>query len=479
MTAALLLTLALEGVATVPPPTPYGAVPSPAQLAWHEMEFYGFLHFTTNTFTDLEWGYGDEDPSVFNPTDFDADRIVQAAKDGGMTGLILTAKHHDGFCLWPSAYTEHSVKNSPWRGGKGDVVREISHACRVHGLKFGVYLSPWDRNHPDYGTDDYIVYYRNQLRELLTNYGTIFEVWFDGANGGDGYYGGARETRTVDKKTYYDWVNTWAMVHELQPGAVIFSDVGPGVRWVGNESGIAGDPCWATMAPTGTVGEVDTALNNSGVRDGTHWLPAEADVSIRPGWFYHASEDDKVKTPEQLADLYYASVGRGASLLLNLPPDRRGLVHENDAASLVVFHALLAATFARDLTEGAFVTASNTRGGEATFGPECALDGDPETYWASDDGMATPSVELKLPEPRRISVARLREYLPLGQRVDAFAIDARVDGEWREVAAARAIGAHRLLRFPAVETDRVRLRITESPVCPAISEFALFLEPGE
>ena len=280
------------------PPAPYGPVPSARQLRWHELEFYGFLHFTVNTFTDKEWGYGDESPAVFNPTDFDADQIVGAAKAAGMKGLILTAKHHDGFCLWPSKLTEHSVKNSPWRDGKGDVVREIADACRRHGLTFGVYLSPWDRNHADYGRPDYLDYYRNQLRELMTGYGPLFEVWFDGANGGDGYYGGAREKRTIDRRTYYDWENTRQIVRDLQPDAVMFSDAGPDVRWVGNENGIAGDPCWATLnrddfAP----GEADEARLNPGDRPGTHWLPAECDVSIRPGWFYHASEDAKVKTP--------------------------------------------------------------------------------------------------------------------------------------------------------------------------------------
>jgi len=317
------------------PPAPYGPLPSTRQLRWHAMEFYGFLHFTVNTFTDKEWGYGDESPDVFNPLDFDADQIVGTATDAGMKGLILTCKHHDGFCLWPSRYTEHSVKNSSWRGGRGDVVREISDACARHGIRFGVYLSPWDRNHPDYGRPEYLVYYRNQLRELLTEYGPVFEIFFDGANGGDGYYGGANERRQIDATTYYDWPNTWGLVRELQPDTILFSDAGPDIRWVGNERGIAGETCWATsnredFAP----GRADAARLNSGDRPGTHWVPAECDVSIRPGWFYHASEDDRVRTPENLMELYQASVGRGASFLLNLPPDRRGQIHENDVRSL-------------------------------------------------------------------------------------------------------------------------------------------------
>jgi len=227
--------------AGVGPPEPYGPTPSARQLRWHEMEFYGFIHFTINTFTGKEWGYGDESPSLFNPTDFDAEQIAGVAAAAGMKGLILTCKHHDGFCLWPSKYTEHSVKNSPWRDGRGDVVREISDACRAYKLRFGIYLSPWDRNHKDYGRFEYLTYFRNQLRELLTTYGPIFEIFFDGANGGDGYYGGARETRRIDRDTYYDWPTTWNLVRTLQPNACLFSDAGPDVRWVGNERGIAGD----------------------------------------------------------------------------------------------------------------------------------------------------------------------------------------------------------------------------------------------
>ena len=231
-------------------PAPFGPLPSARQLAWHEMEFYGFVHFTVNTFTDREWGYGDEPEAVFNPGAFDAGQIVRTARDAGMRGLILTAKHHDGFCLWPSQFMEHSVKNSPWKNGRGDVVREMAGACRRAGLKFGIYLSPWDRNHRDYGRPEYLTYYRNQLRELLSNYGPVFTVWFDGANGGDGFYGGANEKRSIDNRTYYDWPNTWAIVRELQPQAVMFSDAGPDFRWVGNEAGLAGETCWATLDMT-------------------------------------------------------------------------------------------------------------------------------------------------------------------------------------------------------------------------------------
>jgi alpha-L-fucosidase len=476
---AMLNTVAASGSNAVPPPQPFGPVPTERQLRWHEMEFYGFLHFTVNTFTDKEWGYGDEDEKVFNPTAFDADQIVSVAKQAGMKGLILTAKHHDGFCLWPSQYTEHSVRNSPWKGGHGDVVKEISAACRRHGLKFGVYLSPWDRNHKDYGRPEYVAYYRNQLRELLTNYGDIFTVWFDGANGGDGFYGGAREKRQIDNRNYYDWDNTWRIVRELMPGAVMFSDGGPDFRWVGNEDGIAGDPCWATLNMAGRYPGGSSAHLNSGERPGTAWLPAECDVSIRPGWFYHASEDTRVKTPRQLLDIYYKSVGRGADLNLNLPPDRRGRIHENDIRSLTEFRRLLDATFSKNLAKAASLTASNIRGGAKQFAARNLLDGKRNTYWATDDNVTTPELVLSFAKPITFNVVSLREYLPLGQRVEGFALDQFKDGQWVEFAKGTSVGNLRLVRGEPLTTDKVRLRITQSPVCPALAEFGLYAEPAQ
>jgi len=453
-------------------------VPSERQLRWHALELYGFLHFTVNTFTDREWGYGDESPEVFDPTDFDADQIASAAKAGGLRGLILTAKHHDGFCLWSSRHTEHSVKASPWRGGNGDVVREVAEACRRHGLEFGVYLSPWDRNHPEYGRPAYLSYYRQQLRELMTGYGPLFEVWFDGANGGDGYYGGAREKRRIDRRTYYDWPGTWQIVRELQPDAVMFSDAGPDVRWVGNEKGVAGDPSWSTLdrddfAP----GEADSERLNGGDRPGTHWLPPECDVSIRPGWFYHPAEDDQVKTPRELLDLYFESVGRGASFLLNVPPDRRGRIHESDERALRGFGELLEATFGTDLAQGATATGSNVRGNDPRFAAANVRDGRRDTYWATDDAVTTPELVLDLGRAVTFDVVSLREYLPLGQRVEDWALDAWADGAWREFAKGRAIGNRRLWRGPAITTDRVRLRITGAPVAPALSELTLHRLP--
>jgi alpha-L-fucosidase len=464
------------------PPAPYGPTPSPRQLRWHELELYGFLHFSINTFTDKEWGYGDESPGLFNPTDFDAGQIVRTAKAGGLKGLILTAKHHDGFCLWPSQYTEHSVKNSPWQGGRGDMVKEIADACRQHGLKFGIYLSPWDRNHKDYARLEYLIYYRQQLRELLTGYGPIFEIFLDGANGGDGYYAGARETRQIDRESYYDWPATWQLIRALQPEASIFSDAGPDVRWVGNERGIAGDPCWATSNRDDFVpGRADEGRLNSGDRPGTHWVPAECDVSIRPGWFYHAREDTLVRTPQNLVGLYYASVGRGASLLLNLPPDRRGQIHEHDANALREFGQIIKTTFSRNFAENAKSSASNIRGnaGDKRFLPQNVIDGSRDTYWTTDDEVKTPALMLDLGKEQTFNVVRLREYLPLGQRVEAFALDQWRNGVWEQFAAGTSIGNCRLVRSKSITTSKIRLRIAQAPVCPAISEVSLFAEPED
>jgi alpha-L-fucosidase len=441
------------------------------------MEFYGFIHFTINTFTGKEWGYGDESPSLFNPTDFDAEQIAGTAAAAGMKGLILTCKHHDGFCLWPSKYTEHSVKNSPWRNGRGDVVKEIAAACRKYRLKFGIYLSPWDRNHKDYGRPEYLTYFRNQLRELLTSYGPIFEIFFDGANGGDGYYGGARETRRIDRDTYYDWPTTWNLVRGLQPDTCLFSDAGPDVRWVGNERGIAGDPCWSTLnrddfAP----GRADEARLNRGDRPGSHWVPAECNVSIRPGWFYHADEDSKVKSAVALVDLYYLSAGRGASFLLNLAPDRRGQIPDVDVNSLREFRRILDATFAKDYAQGARVSASNTRG--PGFAPRNVIDRRLDLYWTTADQIKTPYLILHLNHEQTFNVVRVREYLPLGQRVEAFAVDVWKDNDWREFARGTSIGNCKLVRGKPVTATKVRLRITQAPVCPAISEFALFAAPN-
>lgn len=459
----------------VKPPAPFGPVPSARQLRWQELEFFGFLHFNMDTFTDVEWGYGDESETNFNPAAFDADQIARTAAEAGMKGLILTCKHHDGFCLWPSKFTEHSIKNSLWKNGKGDVVKEISKACRRHGLRFGVYLSPWDRNRADYGTPEYITYYRNQLRELLTNYGPIYEVWFDGANGGDGYYGGAREKRTIDRKTYYHWPETWQLVRQLQPDACIFSDAGPDARWVGNESGEAGKTCWATLnAADFAPGSSDEKRLNSGDRPGTDWVPPECDVSIRPGWFYHAKQDNQVRSPQNLMELYFKSVGRGANLLLNVPPDRQGQIHDTDVAALRAFRKLLDQTFSHNLAQEATVTASNTRGDDSHFAPQKVVDDRRDTYWSTDDGVTNAELVFEFKRPVTFDVVRLREFLPLGQRVEGFAIDQWHDGDWVTFGEGTSIGNCRLVRVQLVTTSKVRLRIVKAPVCPAISDFGLF-----
>lgn len=459
-------------------PAPYGAIPAPRQIAWHEMENYAFLHFTTNTFTGKEWGFGDEPESVFNPTDFDPDQIVGALKAAGFKGVILTAKHHDGFCLWPSKYTEHSVKNSLWKKGKGDVVREISDVCRRAGLKFGVYLSPWDRNHADYGKPEYITYFRNQLRELLTIYGDIFMVWFDGANGGDGYYGGARETRRIDNKTYYDWLNTISIVRRLQPNAVIFSDGGPDVRWLGNERGIAPDPSWHTLNQSGTYPGMPDGprVLPAGNRNGADWVPAEADVSIRPGWFYHASEDARVKTPRQLLDIYYNSVGRGADLNLNFPPDQRGRIPDADAETARQMRRILDETFAVNLVANAEVSASATRTGD--FAPAHALDVRRDTFWAAPDNQHSAELIFEMAKPATFDVMMLQEVVELGQRLDGFGLDVWDNTTWREILQAQSVGYKRLDRLPApVTASKVRLRLN-APVAPVLASFGLYLQPA-
>jgi alpha-L-fucosidase len=470
---------------------PFGAIPSAEQLKWHKLETYGFIHFTVNTFTNKEWGYGDESPAIFNPTDFDADQMVLAAAAGGLKGLILTCKHHDGFCLWPSKFTEHSVKNSPWKDGKGDVVREISDSCRKHGLKFGVYLSPWDRNHADYGTSQYIEYFRNQLNELTTQYGELFEVWFDGANGGDGYYGGANETRSIDRKTYYDWENTYAIIRKNQPKTVIFSDGGPNIRWVGNEHGIAGDPCWSTLTKEGRYPGIgsdsvevftedtmvdawdsDTQLLNDGDRNGKDWLPAECDVSIRPGWFYHSAEDDKVRTPENLFDLYLKSVGRGCSFLLNLPPTPKGLIHENDVKSLKEYKTLVTKFENSNIINQATISASETRE-ENEFSVTNVVDNNPETFWATNDDVSLPFIEINFKDEQEFNIIGLREYLPLGQRIDSFSIDVLQNNNWKNIGTYEAIGARRLIETGLQKVTAIKITFT-SQVCPAISQVGVY-----
>ncbi len=476
----LALLLALGTCAPPPPdaPAPFGAVPSEAQLEWQQMETNAFLHFTTNTFTGKEWGYGDESPEIFNPSELDVDQWISTLADAGFKGVVLTCKHHDGFTLWPSEHTDHSVEGSPWEDGQGDIVGLVEQACRRHGLKFGVYLSPWDRNRADYGTPAYLTYYRNQLTELFERYGPIFEMWFDGANGGDGYYGGAREQRSIDGRHYYDWPTTLAMVRELQPDSstIIFSDAGPDIRWVGNERGYVGDPNWNTIDPDTLYagkGGIEDLLNH-GTPGADTWMPAEVDVSIRPGWFYHAEQDSLVKSPRELFDIYLTSVGRGSQLLLNVPPDRRGLIHEKDVASLLGWRRMIDSTFAINLATGASAAGEAYRGMHDAYAPGQVLDEDPDTYWATEDGATTGSFTIDLPESAEVGYVVLQEPIQLGQRVAAFRVTARVDGEEREIGSGATIGYKRILPVDRVRTDRISIEVTDALAPPLLSKVAVY-----
>ena len=451
------------------PPEPILPVPEPKQVEWQQMETYAFIHFGLNTFNDREWGYGDTDPKTFNPTNLDCEQWAQTLVKAGMKGVILTAKHHDGFCLWPFEGTDYSVKNSPWKNGKGNVVKELSEACKKYGLKFAVYLSPWDRHQANYGTPEYLPYFYAQLHDLLTNYGPVFEVWFDGANGGDGWYGGAKDIRTIDRKNYYNYPRIYEMLDSIQPQANIFSDGGPGCRWVGNEKGFAGATNWSFLRE----GEVHPGYEKSyelqyGHADGNQWVPAECDVSIRPGWFYHPEEDDRVKSPDQLVDLYYRSVGHNATLLLNFPVDRRGLIHPVDSANAVRFHEMIQQQLKTNLVAGMTPKVSNERGGD--FVASALTDDNFDTYWATEDGVTTADIEFSFDTPTRMNRMMLQEYIPLGQRVKAFVVEYLDKDTWLPVKLneeTTTIGYNRLLRFETVETKGIRIRITDArgPLC--------------
>jgi alpha-L-fucosidase len=462
------------------PPEPLPPLPTASQRAWHDLEFTGFIHFGPNTFTDREWGHGDEPGDVFNPTALDAKQWVQVMRDAGMKGVVITAKHHDGFCNWPTKLSGHSVANSPWKGGKGDVLRELSDACREGGIKFGVYLSPWDRNNPAYGTGEaYNEYFRAQLREVLGNYGPVFEVWFDGACG-EGPNG---------KRQVYDFPSFERVVREMQPGAVIFSDVGPDIRWVGNEQGWAGETNWAMLKVKGHGRGNDnppsTKSLNEGDEDGEAWIPAECDVSIRPGWFYHAHEDDKVKTPEQLFDLWERSVGHNANLHLNFPVDRRGRIHEKDAEAVRGLRTLLDQTYGpgTNLALRRAVAVSSMRGGAGggargevvlePFSGVLAVDGDPTTYWATNDATRAALVDVDLPSDRAFDRVVLSEPTWLGQRVRSFRLSVPDGKAWRELAMGTTIGRKRIVRVPVTKADRLRIEILDSRACPLINEIAV------
>ena len=460
-------------------PEPFGPLPTQKQLDWQEMEFYAFVHFSLNTFTNKEWGYGDESPQLFNPTNLDVRQWARVVKAAGMKGIILVAKHHDGFCLWPSAYTERSVKNSPWENGKGDLIKELAVACKEYDLKLGLYLSPWDRNHAEYGKPGYITYFRNQLKELLTNYGDIFEMWFDGANGGDGYYGGANETRKINTLEYYNWDETYKMICELAPKTLVWG-VGPAeARWIGNEEGRAGKTNWSLLRQKDELaGKVHYTEFMSGHEDGEKWVPGEADVSIRPGWFYHSVEDDKVRPLDEMVDIYYESIGRNATLLLNLPVDRRGLVHENDEARLKELVATIKEDFKKELLAGSKITADNIRGNSSEFAAQNVSDGNKNTYWATADNVKTASITFEFDKPTAIDRVLLQEYIKLGQRVKAFTVEAKVNGEWKTVATETTIGYKRILRIDRVTASALRINITDSKASIVISNIQAFNAPS-
>ena len=431
-----------------------GPVPSENQLRWQDMEMYAFIHYSMNTYTDQEWGFGNEDPKLFNPSDLDCRQWARVCKQAGMKGIIFTAKHHCGFCMWPSKYTEYSVKNAPWKNGKGDVVRELAEACREEGLKFAVYLSPWDRNHKDYGKPEYITYFRNQLRELLTEYGDIFEVWFDGANGGDGWYGGANETRRIDGKTYYQWAETFRMIRELQPHAVIWNDGGDrgDLRWVGTEAGNVGETNWSLMP---SKGDTPYPMLHYGVEDGDVWCPGETNTSIRPGWFYHETENEHVKSLSKLMDTYYKSVGRNSTLLLNFPIAPNGRIHPNDSLRGIAFKKMIDEVFKENLAEKGRVV---------------------------KEGMVT-TIDFGKPVAFNRFVAE--EDIALGQRVKKFSLEVFTNGQWQPLKDAlvdngdglTTIGHRRIICFPTVKAAQLRFTITDSKAVPVIKKLGVYLAP--
>ena len=419
--------------------TPCGPIPNENQLRWQDMEMYAFIHYSLNTYTDEEWGFGNEDLKLFNPSNLDCRQWARVCKQAGMRGIIFTAKHHCGFCMWPSAYTEYSVKNTPWKNGKGDVVRELADACREEGLEFAVYLSPWDRNHPEYGRPEYVTYFRNQLRELLTNYGEIFEVWFDGANGGDGWYGGANEMRKIDRTTYYQWPETYKMIRQLQPKCLIWNDGSDrgDLRWVGTEAGNVGETNWSLLNKDG---EVTWPMLHYGLENGDSWVPGETNTSIRPGWFYHDTENEHVKSLSKLMDTYYKSVGRHSTLLLNFPIAPNGRIHPNDSLRGIAFKKMIDEVFKTNLCKKAKIS---TQGN-------------------------TTLIEFK--KPTSFNRFLVEEDIRYGQRVKKFSLEAFVDGQWLPLRDAlvengdglTTIGHRRIICFPNVKATKLRFTVTDT-----------------
>ncbi|MBR6939094.1 MAG: alpha-L-fucosidase [Prevotella sp.] len=445
---------------------PCGPLPTENQLHWQDMEMYAFIHYSLNTYTDQEWGFGNEDPKLFNPTHLDCRQWARVCKQAGMKGIIFTAKHHCGFCMWPSAYTEYSVKNSPWKNGKGDVVRELADACREEGLKFAVYLSPWDRNHPEYGRPEYVTYFRNQLRELLTNYGEIFEVWFDGANGGDGWYGGANETRKIDRTTYYQWSETYKMIRQLQPTCLIWNDGSSrgDLRWVGTEAGNVGETNWSLLNHDG---EVTWSMLHYGLEDGDSWVPGETNTSIRPGWFYHETENEHVKSLSKLMDTYYKSVGRNSTLLLNFPVAPNGRIHPNDSLRGLAFKKMIDEVFKENLIEKGKVKVEKGIGAQA------------------NGNLHSSTFTVQWNKPMTFNRFLAEEDIALGQRVKKFMLEVEVDGKWQPLKDALAengdglttIGHRRIICFPTLTATKLRFTITDSKAEPIIKKLGVYLAP--
>ncbi len=455
-----VLFINIKAQTTIPKPTA-------AQLQWHNMEFYLFMHFGSNTFTDLEWGHGDEKEEVFNPTKLDCEQWCRVAKAAGAKGIIITAKHHDGFCLWPSKFSKHTVRESKWKDGKGDVLKELSAACKKYGLKFGVYISPWDRNHPDYGTEKYNDVFVNMMKELFTNYGAIWELWWDGANG-EGANG---------KKQMYDWERFKETVRKLSPQTVIFSDVGPDIRWVGNENGIAGTTNWNTLDTDGfepgKLAPITDTLNKGNV-NGKYWIPAECDVSIRPGWFYHKAEDDKVKTPEQLFQLYLKSVGRGANLLLNVPPDGRGLITEYDSVALVGFKKLREESFEKNIAAKGKGFLAN---GNKIHYTKKLSDGVIKTF-ETDSLYYQQTAGIKFSKPQKINCVVFKENISNGQYCQSLILLlSNSKNKFQKEIKQTTIGHKRILTFEAVNIDRINLIIGQQKWLTQISEIEAYLIP--
>lgn len=459
----LLPVIAGAFLADKPAFPPVQPTPTAAQAEWQDMELNAFAHFGPNTFTDKEWGGGHEDPNLFDPSDLDCDQWVATLKRAGFKGIIITAKHHDGFCIWPSMFSTHTVAQSRWRGGKGDVLADLSKACHRYGLKLGVYLSPWDRNHPAYGTPAYNHVFASMLTEVLTHYGPIFEVWFDGANG-EGPNG---------KKQVYDWKLFNDTVHRLQPQAVIFSDGGPGVRWVGNEDGHASETSWS-MIPSGRYvpGSPYSGELGEGSEHGDVWCPPECDVSIRPGWFYHPSEESRNKTPEQLLDLYEASVGRNSLLLLNVPPDRRGRYTDGEVNSLLGFAKLRKAVYGQSLADHATASASSVFG--HGYGSANVF-GKGDRFWAPKGSEGTVTITLRTPTTFNRVV--LAEPIRLGQRVSSFTVTAEGPKGSQVVARGTTIGHKRIVPVDLTTAKEVRVTVFSSRGTPALNGFGLYLRP--